>query len=96
MGYYDEEKISDRRQGEDGSVSANMPFGQAEMRVGYDRSKLRQIDAPATADSADTVEQIKATYQYNLSKRTAMYTTVSLPEQQGRHDRVTLPGGSPA
>ena len=63
-----------------------IPFGQAEIRVGYDRSKIDGIDGgcPARLRQA-TVEQIKATLQYNMSKRTALYTTVSFLKQQGRH-----------
>ena len=63
------------------SISAVIPFGQSEVHVGYDRSKL---DHRSAAASTRSVDQIKATYQYNLSKRTAMYATASRLEQQGR------------
>ena len=53
------------------NIGAVFPMGQSEIRVGYHRSKL---DTPA-GDSK--VDQIAATYQYNLSKRTAMYGTIS-------------------
>ena len=53
-----------------------MPFGQAEVRVGYDRSKALRIDG-GEGGLNNTVEQFKATLQYNVSKRTALYTTGS-------------------
>ena len=53
------------------SISTVFKMGQGEVHLGYDRDKL---DASG-GDS--TVDQIKATYLYNLSKRTAMYGTVS-------------------
>jgi predicted porin len=73
MGYYNAEDMP----GADEkffSISANFPFGQSEVRIGYDAGKLDR-DAVGTFDSK--VDQIKATYQYNLSKRTAMYATIS-------------------
>jgi predicted porin len=72
MGYYDHESIPNARE-KFWSISANFPFGQSEVRVGYDRSKLDR--AGALLDSR--VDNIKATYQYNLSKRTMMYASVA-------------------
>jgi hypothetical protein len=40
------------------------------------------------------LEQLKATFQYNLSKRTAVYTTASLLKNKDA-TRYTLPGASP-
>jgi len=53
------------------SISGAIPMGQSEFRLGYARSKLD------VGSSDSVVDQIAATYQYNLSKRTAMYGTVS-------------------
>ena len=76
LGYYDEDKVSQIGVKEKMySVSANMPFGQAEVRVGYDFSKAT-FDG-GEGDFTNKVEQIKATLQYNVSKRTALYTTFS-------------------
>jgi len=90
LGYYDQEKLSGVKE-KVYSLSAVVPFGQAELHVGYDRSKLT-VDGGEGSFST-SVDQIKATLQYNLSKRTAMYTTVS---QLGNKDdtRLSLPGAS--
>lgn len=47
------------------------PFGQSEVHIGYDYSKLDNSGV------ATKIDQFAATYQYNLSKRTALYTTGS-------------------
>ena len=93
MGYYNEEKISDLGNAKEKnySVSANMPFGQAEVRVGYDRSK-GSIDG-GEGEINNTVEQFKATLQYNVSKRTALYTTGSWLKNKD-DSRITLPGAA--
>ena len=77
MGYYDRETLSytgvnvkeDRF-----SLSGVVPIGQGEIHAGYDRSKLKNSIAPATSN---TVSQYKIGYVYNLSKRTALYSTYS-------------------
>jgi len=77
MGYYNEDKISDSGGVKDKvySISGVMPFGQAELHLGYDRSK-GTFDG-GEGNFSNTVEQLKATLQYNVSKRTALYTTIS-------------------
>ena len=71
MGYYDEDKVPNAKE-KTASISASFPFGQSEVRIGYDLSKL---DSNVGPDSK--IDNIKATYQYNLSKRTAMYGTIA-------------------
>jgi predicted porin len=71
MGYVGRERFEDQREYL-GSVSAVVPFGQSEVHVGYDRSK-RHFDGGGNT----VVDQIKASYVYNLSKRTALYATAS-------------------
>ncbi len=68
-----------------GSISGLVRMGQSEVHVGYDRTKY---------DGATdiTTWQAKATYQYNLSKRTAMYGTFSLLSN-GDGGLLALPGG---
>ncbi|HEX7437889.1 MAG TPA: porin [Caldimonas sp.] len=75
MGYIDRDTAPGLRETR-GSISAVVPMGQGEIHVGYDRSKLRNNIVPAAAFS-NTIWQAKATYQYNLSKRTAMYATIA-------------------
>ncbi len=89
MAYYDHESLPNATE-KMASVSANFPFGQSEVRVGYDRSKLNR-DGAGSFDS--TVDQIKATYQYNLSKRTAMYATVSRLDNKDA-TRLSIIGGT--
>jgi len=74
LGYWDHETLVDVKENVF-SISAVIPFGQSEVHVGYDRSKLK--DSGVAPNVTTSVDQIKATYQYNLSKRTAMYATVS-------------------
>jgi predicted porin len=90
MAYYDHESIPGAAE-KMFSVSANFPFGQSEVRVGYDRSKLDR--SGAALDS--TVDQIKAAYQYNLSKRTAMYAQIARVDNKDA-TRLAVIGGSSA
>ena len=85
MGYYDEDKVPNAKE-KTASISASFPFGQSEVRVGYDMSKL---DSNVGPDSK--IDNMKATYQYNLSKRTAMYGTIArLNNKDGTS--LSLPG----
>jgi predicted porin len=87
MGYYNENKYPNAKE-KVASISGIFPFGQSEVRVGYDLSKMDQKQA-GFADS--DLENIKATYQYNLSKRTALYGTVALLRNKD-NTIVSLPG----
>ncbi|MGZ5215751.1 MAG: porin [Caldimonas sp.] len=82
MGYYDHESIPGANE-KNFSLSTVIPFGQSEVHLGYDRSSM---------DNGTTtkVDQIKATYQYNLSKRTAMYGTISRLSNKDDLTRITL------
>lgn len=86
MGYAQRAKQGNARE-TTGSISGLVRMGQSELHVGYDRSKYDgAVDA--------TTWQAKATYQYNLSKRTAMYGTFSL--LSNGNDEIAplaLPGG---
>ena len=87
MGYFDRETLSGPTENT-WSLSGIIPFGQSEIHAGYDRSRLKLASGAST-----TVDQLKATYVYNLSKRTAVYSTVSrLDNKDG--SRVTLPGAA--
>jgi len=86
LGYYDREDVPNFKE-DMYSVSAVIPFGQSEVHVGYDRSKRN----PPGADT--TVDQIKATYQYNLSKRTAVYSSISRLDNKNA-TTLTLPGAN--
>jgi predicted porin len=85
MGYYDHEKLANAKESR-GEIGAVFPFGQSEVRVGYDRSKFSPNGGATT-----TLDNIKGTYQYNLSKRTAMYATVARLANKDTTS-VSLPG----
>ena len=80
------------------TLGAVVPIGVAEIHVGYDRSTLRNA---AGAGSSNTVDQIKLGGVYNLSKRTALYTTTTRLDNKDRSTLTlsgnagpTTPGGS--
>lgn len=87
MGYYDRETLLGHNEGT-WSLSGIIPFGQSEIHAGYDRGRLRLASGTST-----TVDQLKATYVYNLSKRTAMFMTVARLDNKDA-SRVTLPGAA--
>ena len=88
MGYYDHEKSSNFKEDRfhPGIV---VPMGQGEVHLGYDYSKLKNDTTGATTK----VDQFKATYQYNLSKRTAMYGTAALLKNKDA-THISLSGGN--
>ena len=75
-----------------GSISTVIPMGQGEVHLGYDRSVLKNTIVSA-ASYDNTVWQAKATYQYNLSKRTAMYGTIS-DLSNGDHSSLSIASGT--
>jgi predicted porin len=87
MGFYDEEKLQVGKE-KRWEVGATFPFGQSEVRVGYQEDKM---DANVGLDSK--VTNVAATYQYNLSKRTALYGTAALLQNKDATS-VSLPGGT--
>ena len=72
LGYIDRE-VRDSVKETRGSVSGSVMFGTSEARLSYARSKLTND----LAHNTNTNDQIAATYQYNLSTRTAVYTSVA-------------------
>jgi predicted porin len=86
MGFYDQEKLFNAKEHR-WEIGAVFPFGQSEVRVGYQDDKM---DPDVGASS--TVTNIAATYQYNLSKRTAVYGTAAYLKNKDL-TTVSLPGG---
>ena len=66
-----------------------VPLGQGEIHAGYDRSKLKN----SIANNSNTVSQYKIGYVYNLSKRTAVYSTYSRVTN-GNLSQNSVAGGS--
>ena len=84
MGYYGETKLQTAKASVY-SISTVVPLGAGEIHAGYSSGEL------STANS--TSNQIAVGYVYNLSKRTALYTTASfLDNDSGRNASVA--GGS--
>ena len=72
MGYVERAKGGDAKETK-GSISGLVRMGQSELHVGGDYARFD----PSFGDDTAKTWQAKVTYQYNLSKRTAMYGTVS-------------------
>ncbi len=70
MGYYDRDtlaSVKDNRY----SISGVVPMGQGEIHAGYDRSKKED----SALSTSNTISKFAVGYVYNISKRTAVYTT---------------------
>ena len=91
MGYYDHDKRDNVGKEDRWSISAVIPLGQGEVHLGYDRSKLN-LDLPNVPDNK--IWKVAATYQYNLSKRTAMYGTVALLDNGDLSNNSISPQGT--
>ena len=89
-GYFERDTLTDLRENR-GSVNAIIPMGQGEVHLGYNRSKL--TNNVGVLDYTNSVWQAAATYQYNLSKRTAMYGTVATLDN-GNNSRLAIAGGT--
>jgi predicted porin len=90
MGYWDHQTQGPKK-GNLYSVSAVVPLGQGEIHAGYDFDKL---DSSGTVTKVD---QFAVGYVYNLSKRTALYTTVArLNNKTGgaAATQLFIPGGN--
>ena len=87
MGYYAEVKALGTKQ-ESYSISGVVPIGQGEIHVGYEAGKY-------TAPTSFKADQVALGYVYNLSKRTAVYSTVSvLKNKDSAQLQVTGEAGS--
>ncbi len=90
MGYFDRDTVANLRENRF-SFSAVVPMGQGEIHAGYDRSKLTGSSGAVGFDNK--VDQFKVGYVYNLSKRTAIYTTYS-HLKNGSASRLSVASGS--
>jgi predicted porin len=94
-GLYDREQLSAKAAGGDRrenvfNLGVVVPLGVGEIHAAYSRSKL----TPGVAIASSKLDQIALGYVYNLSKRTALYTTVSRLDNKDA-TFVTLPGSAP-
>ncbi|MEO8524736.1 MAG: porin [Caldimonas sp.] len=72
LGYLDHDEREALRETK-GTLSALIRAGASELHLGYSRSRLTN----RLATNANTVSQVAATAQYNLSRRTAVYATAA-------------------
>ncbi|MES2100334.1 MAG: porin [Pseudomonadota bacterium] len=82
MGYVQEEKIQSNKD-RIYSLSAVVPLGQGEIHVGGEMSKL------TTPAISNKVKKFAVGYVYNLSKRTALYSTAALVDNDSA-SRISL------
>ena len=94
MGYFDHDTLGQLKESR-GSISGVIPFGQSEVHVGYSRAKFNNRIPSQTFPTGynNTIWQAAATYQYNLSKRTAFYGTVS-DLKNGANSQNAVAGGT--
>ena len=92
MGYYVHDKRDSTGKEDRWSISGVIPMGQGEIHLGYAQSKL-DLDNPLLIDNKQ--KKYMATYQYNLSKRTAMYGTIAMLDN-GDFANASLAGGTSA
>ena len=71
-------------------LSAVVPFGQSEIHVGGEQSKYTNTGV------SNKINHFSAAYVYNLSKRTAMYATVSQLKNGSASKNVLDAGGAGA
>lgn len=88
MGFINRDK-ADHGNETRGEIGAVIPMGQGEVHLGYNRSKLHSD----LLNVSNTVYDYAATYQYNLSKRTAMYATAALLKN-GSRSANSVSGGT--
>jgi len=75
-------------------AGATVPVGVGAFRGSYTHSNFSGPACPASAVNCDNAAQYALGYVYNLSKRTALYSTVSLLQNDDRA-ALSLPGGPP-
>lgn len=86
MGYFDQDKLNNAKENRF-SLSAVVPFGQSEIHVGGEHSKL------TNGAVSNKITQFALGYVYNLSKRTALYSTVSVLDNGSSSSKVIDAGG---
>jgi predicted porin len=105
LGYYDHDKRDNTGKEDRWSISTVIPLGQGEIHLGYDESKLdldhalvcvAPIGGGPCPGVSNKQKKFAATYQYNLSKRTAMYGTIALLDNGDQARASISPQGTGA
>jgi predicted porin len=81
-GFYTQSKFGDLKQAVY-NVGVSVPLGQGSLRASYMALNAKGNTAAGVNVNANDANQIALGYIYNLSKRTAVYTTVSRVDNKG-------------
>jgi predicted porin len=95
MGYYDRE-TQGAAKATTGHLSAVVPFGQSEIHASYTFSKAGNFSLTSNAalnNNQTKIDQFGLGYVYNLSKRTAVYSSVAFLKNKD-NTAITIPGGN--
>jgi predicted porin len=85
-GLYSQSKFTDRKQNI-WTVNAVLPVGPGSVQLSYTKADANTAASAATVAATSRVydaQLYSASYVYNLSKRTALYTTISLVDNDGQ------------
>ena len=81
-GYYTQSKFGNLKQAVY-NVGASVPLGQGSLRASYVHANASGTDGAGIDTNPNDASQIALGYIYNLSKRTAVYTTVARVNNKG-------------
>ena len=91
FGYYNRNTYGDLRQNVY-EASASVPLGQGEFRASYAKADASGNTAAGVSTNANDARLASVGYIYNLSKRTALYTTYAKISNSGAAAFSILPG----
>ncbi len=82
MGYYTQSKFASQKIATY-SIGAIVPFGVSQIKAAYTHANASGTDAAGANVDANDANQLAVGYIYNLSKRTAVYTTAAYVKNKG-------------
>ncbi len=91
LGYYNRNSYGQLKQNVY-EVSASVPLGQGEFRASYAKADASGNTAGGVSTNANDAKLASVGYIYNLSKRTALYTTYAKISNSGTAAFSILPG----
>ena len=82
MGYYTQSKFASQKIASY-SIGAIVPIGVGQLKAAYTHANASGTDATGASVDANDANQFAVGYIYNLSKRTAIYTTAAYVKNKG-------------
>ena len=82
MGYYTQSKFASQKIASY-SIGAIVPIGVGQLKAAYTHANASGTNAAGTSVDANDANQFAVGYIYNLSKRTAIYTTAAYVKNKG-------------